>query len=279
MKMRKIFWLMPVITLLLLAAACSKPSNSIPVPEDTSANQSMEEDQLIENTDSTGDFSGDEFAYQYWGNVNNLALIIQIVGGKETTDFAEGLIDSLNGKKVPLPFVYMAIKYFDIAEETFREYNNITIELNNRHGTTNATYTDWEVEVLYCGDEAEIMRQFKSPYAFFDGSEVFTLYDVLAMEADDMAALYFDLDALFEYCDWVQGEVNVHPHTDKEYFQEKFNDFSRKRAAAQMMRAASFNLVEPEPDEYDVLAHDGIDNGSHTDDEGELKTDNERLEE
>ncbi|MCL1816474.1 MAG: hypothetical protein FWG43_02590 [Clostridiales bacterium] len=247
--MKNIFVFTLVSLLLILVAACSQTSNDAPALDDTIIEQPIFDEQppTVSNTDDAvasadDDFGvggwadGNVFEYSFLINMDDLALICEIVDYYEVEKFANELNGQL--KKRCLPYVYSAIQYFDIPEETFREYNSRKIEQNNQYKTEGVTYTDSEVAALYCGDEAEMLERLKSPYAFFDGQEVFIVYEILEMDAGELIQANFALDDLSEYCDWVQGEIEMHHidgFVDVQWFEEAFDEFRQELAAAQQM--------------------------------------------
>ncbi|MCL1816475.1 MAG: hypothetical protein FWG43_02595 [Clostridiales bacterium] len=236
----KNFLIIALVSTLFIFTACSQASNNSPILDDTTIEQPVIEEQPA--ADDAEALADDDFGIGSWytefddlflSTMNEAAFTDQIVGLDALSDYINDFIEPNKWEKQQFPLIYKIIQYFDIPEETFREYNSREIEFNNQHRTGGATYTDSEIAALYCGDEAEMLERLKSPYAFFDGQEVFNVFEILEMDAGELIQANFDLCGLSEYCDWVEGEMDANPSIAG--FEELFDEFRQELATAQQM--------------------------------------------
>jgi hypothetical protein len=236
--MKKLLVLILTGALLILTVACTQDANVTLAPDETVDGQTYEnpvagDDNNPKDGLAVDDWAGDELAYRFINSMNNLALIYSFVSSEEMDNFVESL--GLDQRpKEDVPFVYSAIMYFGITEESFRETNNKKIEFNEQHGTEGVTYTDEEISALYCGDISEMVQRLKSPYAFVNGKDAYNVFDLVKMDEDGLLGAEIDLDELDEYCDWIQDEINIRPEQDHEWFEEKLDNLRVEIKAARL---------------------------------------------
>ena len=237
--MKKYYVFVLASIMFILMTVCSQASNNLPIPADTIVEKQQHEDQqpIITSIDSVDDIVDDEaFQQLFLRRVNNTAFVHKIVGIDALSNFIDEFIEPNKWEKEDTPLIYRAIQHFSIPEETFRKYNSMAIEFNKQRGTTTITYSDKEIAALYCGNVMEMIKQLKSPYAFFNGKELFTVYELLEMHSGEIIEAKIDLNELSAYCDWIQSEIFTHPGIDIEWFEGAFSALSQEISdAAQMI--------------------------------------------
>ena len=253
--MKKIFAFALCGLLLISIAACSQLPDNIPSINGAITELPALDEHLptistaTDDNNAVGGWGDTEFERLFVGEVNGLGFISKIVGVQEMDDYINEFVEPVKWEKRYTPAVYDAIIYFDISEEIFRQYNSMVIEFNEQNGTEGVTYTEEEIDALYCGDEAEMIDQLRRPYTFFDGNAVYSAYELVQMDANELIEANIPLNELSEYCDWVFDEISEYNdgtdfYVDVDWYEEHFNTLRSEIAAAGARAPSQLPIVE-----------------------------------
>ncbi len=148
------------------------------------------------------------FDFLFLPQMDDSSFLDNIVGADKTSEFFSEQIESKKDKKRIVPMIYHMIEYFDISKDVFVKFNNQERKYNEETGFGSVTYTDEEIEVLFCGDEKRIIEELRSPYTLNNGKELFTVYEISRMDANELKKIGVGSEKLEEYVDWIQSEMD-----------------------------------------------------------------------
>ncbi len=205
----------------------ASPTSKIDIPNENNNSVNDEFEGIIDEPDQALGDCGDTFDRLFVESTNDTAFTDLIVGREELSKFIDEEIEPHKFEKQNLPHIYKIIQHFNIPKETFIEYNKKTIIFNKEHGTAGTTYEDYVIEALYCGDVEKMRQTLKSPYVLYQNQEFYTIYDLMKMKPEEISKLGLSQEELLSHTDKVYDAMKSFGY-DNEVTQEYFYDLSEK---------------------------------------------------